>query len=355
MANSNKAKGPVEEPAIESSKLPKTQTELNMSDEELVSITSQHLLLPDHDVQVVSDHNNDLHQRQSQNVQAYAKITGKDWTYYIKRLRTCIGRPPESLSQSDRAPSTPADNEKSELPSASAEQNRVHIDLGPSKLVSRSHAEIYFDSESEHWNIIVNGRNGIKVDNVPVRRGQTKRLNSGHVIEIAGVEMMFVLPGDEVGVEIHPVYLLRAGLIQPDYSHDAMAEQKTSDQSGGRPSSSYGSAVRSQKGQQGQLPIAPAPPDYRKPDNTPIRLKGKNGASSPYGIGGTMMMNTDQIDFSLDENQHLKPSFTYSQLITQALLASEDERQTLSAIYNYVAANYSFYRREDSQKGWQVC
>ncbi|KAI9732243.1 MAG: transcription factor [Claussenomyces sp. TS43310] len=350
-----RTKDPIAGPVVEPLKLPRTQAELSMSDEELVSITSQHLLLPSHDVQVVRDHNNDLHQRQSQNVQAYAKITGKDWTYYIKRLRTCIGRPPESYSHSDRAPSTPVESkEGSELPGAMPDQSRVHIDLGPSKLVSRYHAEIYFDSESEHWNIIVNGRNGIKVDDAAIRRGQKTKLNSGHVIEIAGVEMMFVLPGDEVGVDIHPMYLQRAGLVDPDYHHDIMPEHKTSDPPAGRPFSSHDSGLRSQRGLQGQLAIAPAPPDYRKPD-TPMRLKGKGGStSSPYGnVGGTMMVNADQIDFSLDENQHLKPTYTYSQLITQALLSSKDERQTLNAIYKYVADNYSFYRREESQKGWQ--
>ena len=62
--------------APEPTKLPTSQAELNMSDEDLVSTVSQHLAMPDHFVQVARDHDNHHHQRQSKNVAAYAKVTG---------------------------------------------------------------------------------------------------------------------------------------------------------------------------------------------------------------------------------------------------------------------------------------
>jgi hypothetical protein len=70
--------------------------------------------------------------------------------------------------------------------------------------------------------------------------------------------------------------------------------------------------------------------------------------------GGTMMMNDQQVDLSLEENQHIKPSYTYSQLISQAILESPDEQRTLNEIYNYCKKNYAFFRRPEHEKGWQV-
>jgi hypothetical protein len=342
---------PVEDTVAEAYKLPRTQAELDMSDDALVTTVSQHLLMPSHFVQVAHDHDNALHVRQSKNVQAYAKITGKNWTFYVKRLRTNIGRPPEGFIPLEDSPKTPAaSNEGVELPAASTEPSRIHIDLGPNKLVSRLHAEIFFDSETSRWSIIVNGRNGVKVDDQLLRRGQETKLSSGHVIEIGGVEMMFVLPENENKIEIHEKYLRRAGLIQPEPEDDMSIDSK-----GDRPRPSQGGPIRPHH--TGPLAIAPAPPDYRRPD-TPIRQRNKGSAfsTSPAyaGTGGTMMMNADQIDLSLDQNQHIKPTYTYSQLISQAILESPDEQRTLNEIYNYCKKNYAFFRRAEHEKGWQV-
>jgi hypothetical protein len=328
---------------------------LDLSDEALVTTVSQHLLLPSHFVQVAHDHDNALHQRQSKNVQAYAKITGKNWTFYVKRLKTNIGRPPEGYIPVEGSPKTPAaSNEGDELPAAPTEPSRIHVDLGPSKLVSRLHAEIFFDSETSRWNIIVNGRNGVKVDDQLLRRGQEMKLSSGHVIEIGGVEMMFVLPENENKLVIHQKYLRRAGLIESEPQDDLSVDPKNpgsfmSDRVQGGPIRTHHT---------GPLAIAPAPPDYRRP-NTPIRSRNRGGAfsTSPAyaGAGGTMMMNADQIDLSLDQNQHIKPTYTYSQLISQAILESPDEQRTLNEIYNYCKKNYAFFRRAEHEKGWQVC
>jgi hypothetical protein len=337
-----------EEPAPTPNKLPRTQAELDMTDEALVTTVSQHLLMPSEFVQVSQDHDNALHQRQSKNVQAYAKITGRNWTFYVKRLRTNIGRPPEGYIPVGESPKTPAaSNEGLELPGAPTEPSRIHVDLGPNKVVSRLHAEIFFDTEALVWKIIVNGRNGVKIDENLLRRGQEMKLQSGHVIEIGGVEMMFVLPENENEVVIHEKYLRRAGLIQPEIVNDQLADND-------RSRISQGGTTRSQHG---PLAIAPAPPDYRRPD-TPIRQRNKGGAvsTSPAyaATGGMMMMNADQVDLSLDENQHIKPSYTYSQLISQAILESPDEQRTLNEIYTYCKKNYAFFRRPEHEKGWQV-
>lgn len=276
----------------------------------------------------------------------------------MKRLKTNIGRPPEGYIPTDASPKSPAaSNEGEQLPAAPTEPSRIHVDLGPNKLVSRLHAEIFFDSETSRWNIIVNGRNGIKVDDQLLRRGQETKLSSGHVIEIGGVEMMFVLPENENKLVIHEKYLRRANLIQPELQDDMPIDPKnTGSFMSDRAWASQGGPIRTHHA--GPLAIAPAPPDYRRP-NTPIRQRSKGGvfSTSPAyaGAGGTLMMNADQIDLSLDQNQHIKPTYTYSQLISQAILESHDEQRTLNEIYNYCKKNYAFFRRAEHEKGWQVC
>jgi forkhead protein FKH len=314
-----------------------------MTDDSLITTVSQHLLLPNHFVQVAHDHGNVRHQKESKNVQAYAKITGRNWTFYVKRLSTSLGRPPEGVIIPGDSPKTPvASNEGSNLPATPTESSRIHIDLGPNKLVSRLHADIYFEPNESAWKIIVNGRNGAKVNEKLVCRGQHMKLSSGDVIEVAGVEMMFVLPENEYKVRIHPKFLRRAGLIQPDPRDEMLAEQNADEVDKGM------SFVQPGR------PLNLAPPDYRKPD-TPIKTrKGYSTSPAHVAAGGTMMMSADQIDLSLDHNQHIKPMYTYSQLITQALLESPDEEKTLSDIYIFLKKKYAFFRHAENEKGWQV-
>lgn len=47
-----------------------------------------------------------------------------------------------------------------------------------------------------------------------------------------------------------------------------------------------------------------------------------------------------------------KPSYSYAQLIVQAISASPEKQLTLSGIYAFIAKHYAYYRREAS-KGWQ--
>lgn len=53
-----------------------------------------------------------------------------------------------------------------------------------------------------------------------------------------------------------------------------------------------------------------------------------------------------------EKKSHLKPPYSYAQLIVQALLASKDRKQTLSSIYQFISERYPYYKLED--KGWKV-
>jgi hypothetical protein len=307
-----------------------------MDDDDIVNTVIPFLASTESIVQAARDHANERYKAE-RNVSAFAKLSGKDWTFYVTKVRNIIGRPPESGQQ--------------------APGSKVDIDLGPSKHISRQHAEIIYDSETEQWYIEVVGRNPIKLDGEKFLRSSRTRLVNGQVIEIGGIEMMFALPTENAKLQIHPRYLERAGLIQSAEQGDEYQDGEGVDSSTSTaPDSSSQPAKHGQSSIQGGLPIAPAPPDYRRP-GTPLSARSKGGYStgkSPGFPGSTMLMNSDDVDLSLDSNAHIKPSYSYAQLISQAILDAEDEKLTLNGIYTFITNKYAYYRNQGGG-GWQVC
>ncbi|KAJ4264733.1 transcription factor [Fusarium torreyae] len=276
------------------------------NDDQLVSQITQHLR--SQDVQASKDHANVIHEAKGDGVKAYAKVAAQDWTFYITKLVVNIGRAPETSHNSQAAGSDDDDQ-------------HVHIDLGPSKMVSREHATISFDSKDEKWFLRVKGRNGAKVDSSPVKAGQSHPLTSGEVIEIGNVEMMFVLPSEIIPLTVHPVFLQRAGVSVHT------PQSRTSRR---------------------QPLIAPAPPEYKRPGTPPSAQSVKSPAASTPAV----MVGANGVDLSQDENQHIKPQYSYAQMITQAILNAPDGKLNLNGIYNYIMNTYAYYRHQQAA-GWQ--
>lgn len=279
-------------------------------DQILLQVTQQ---LKGQPVQAAKDHANAIHEYQADGdgVKAYAKVAAQDWTFYITKLSVNIGRAPESGHPDD-----PDD------------EGYVHIDLGPSKTVSREHATISFDSKDEKWLLLVKGRNGAKVDGEPFKPPAAHSLTSGQVVEIGNVEMIFVLPSEISPLHVHPAFLERCGL-SPQATH-APASRR-------------------------QPLIAPAPPDYRRPGTPPSSLRrgAALGAKSPAVSTPAVIMGTNGVDLSHDDNQHIKPQFSYAQMITQAILNAPDGKLNLNGIYTFIMNSYAYYRHQQAA-GWQV-
>lgn len=303
--------------------------------------------------QADKDHANAKHESKG-DIEAYAKIAAKEWTYYVKQLNINLGRNSEPTS----GPPNIVDAD---------DEGYVHIDLGPSKVFSRKTARIYYDTGSEKWFLQVKGRNGLKVNGAPLKRDDgPHRLSSGDVVEVGGLEMMFVLPSTSEPLEIHSMFLQRIGhgpsalkgprsSPVPETRHalpapssaatDPVASGNTP---GARPASSRGSFPQ---------PIAPAPVDYKRP-GTPPSAKSRIAVSShhkspAFSSAGTLLLNHNDVDYSLDENKHLKPSYSYAQMITQAIMQTDDQKLTLNGIYRYITDNYAYYRTQPPG-GWQV-
>lgn len=282
-------------------------------DDHVVSQVTQHL--KSQPVQAAKDHANAIHEANGDGVKAYAKIATQDWTFYITKLSVVIGRAPDTSHADDHKP----------------DQGHVHIDLGPSKMVSRDHASISFDPKDEKWLLQVKGRNGAKVDGQALKPPASLPLTSGQVIEIGNVEMIFVLPSEISPLHVHPMFLKRCGLATDPLRPPPPRRQTF---------------------------IAPAPPEYKRPGTPPSvqrRPAPSSSAKSPAAAATTpaIMVGANGVDLSHDDNQHIKPQYSYAQMITQAITNAPDEKLNLNGIYTFVMNSYSYYRHQQAA-GWQV-
>ncbi|KZF24155.1 hypothetical protein L228DRAFT_218540 [Xylona heveae TC161] len=303
-------------------------------------------------VQVSIDHANSILERDYKNgVQAYAKVAGRDWTYYVKTLRVNIGRPPDGAARlGSEQPSQPSPG------LGQQDENLIQIDLGPSKLVSRLHAEIFFDATGAAcWHIIVNGRNGVKVNETVLKRGQQMKLSCGDILEIAGTQMIFITPDEQP--QIHPNFLNRARLLAAEEEGaltSGLPHAHPESSYHGQPTSAPQQPPASRNAGSSQVPLAPAPPDFKR-QSTPASSRGVDSdhksKASPAYHRGMMMESTEEIDYSADSARDLKPPYSYATMIGQAILASEEEKLTLNSIYQWIMEKYAFYRY--SQSGWQ--
>ena len=275
--------------------------------------------MPKEEVKAAIEYANDKNARfHSEGVTAYAKLAGASWTYYVKALKVYIGRPPDSRPNSGAT-----------SPSYREMPPEVDIDLGPSKMVSRQHAIIEYDTEGDgNWAIFVTGRNGMKMDTENYKKGTKATLHSGQVLEIAGVQMMFVLP--DVDCKIHPFFRRRRLSEPQEESFPPPVLPQESPVPDGMPSSSH-------------IQIAA--------DSPQGEAATKKKPASAYSRG-MVLESSDNVDYAADSSRDIKPNISYALLIAQAILSSPEEQLTLNKIYEYIMENYAFYRH--TQSGWQV-
>ncbi|WEW55240.1 transcription factor [Emydomyces testavorans] len=324
------------------------------TNQELVDSVISCLGVAKEPVAVMNEHSNaKTRQENQESVKAYAKIAGREWTYYVKNLHVTIGRPPDREQKLD-AQSSPVAVAAQSLP-------EVHIDLGPNKVVSRLHAEIYYDGTEDPpcWRIRVNGRNGVRLNNAIVKRGSSAPLKCGDVIEIANTQMMFVTPGDQA--DIHPWFLNKLQGLQAteeagtwDATQHAHPEPSVSS----RPTlyTSHGPQRANSKNGVGAAQATAVTPSKRQATPVAVRPKSRDAGDatvkpSPLYNRGMMMESTEEIDYSSDSAKDLKPPYSYANLIGQAIFSTDEEKMSLSNIYKFIMEKYAFYRHTNS--GWQ--
>ncbi|KAL9100112.1 MAG: hypothetical protein Q9163_004473 [Psora crenata] len=297
--------------------------------QELTDIVTRYLDVAPEEVAVAEEYNPEVWDDYGKNVQAFAKISGRKWTYFVTEVRIVIGRQSEDSKEGDA--------------------EKVHIDLGPNKMISRLHAELYYDQEAEAWQISVHGRNGVRVNERQIRRNETHRIESGDIIGIAGTQMLFQLAGQRM--DIKPFFYAKMRLAQ------------------GLEGSATVPALLHGGPYMNDLPIGylPVHGGLSAPSTLPYGLLGPRPQTpessvrqapttsakkrSPGYKKGMMIQSTEQIDYSLDSSKDIKPGCSYASMITWAILSSPDEAISLNGIYQWIRDHYAYYRLTNS--GWQ--
>lgn len=318
------------------------------------------LRVADRQVNATEDFANDLLEGQ-ENVPGYGKIAGRDWAFIIRKVEVNIGRP----EAHERLPVEDANGQ----PGTPSHKTVVDIDLGPDRQVSRSHAIISYDGASGNWFIVVNGRNGLRVDNNLLKRGAKSFLRNGSVIEIAGTQMAFITtPNDDSDGPVWDASIIRQAQKSSEEDDDGYDDTRMN-----------GSRSHAHPQHRGQLGDANRqPPQYNTqqqqqsrthphsqraanlhsgapgPPGTPLRpttaTMSKSSPSANYARGITME-STESIDYSSSSAKDLKPPHSYAQLIGMAILSTHEQQMTLNNIYKWIMANYAFYRFNTG--GWQ--
>lgn len=280
---------------------------------DLVNAVISTLQIPEDRTNVATDYAND--KNLATEVQAYAKIAGRDWTYYVRTLAISIGR-----------------NTENNPTNAPASQQTVNIDLGPAKVVSRQHAAIKYNMDLKCWELTVLGRNGARIDGnkVPVGSEHATPLHSGAILDIGGTQMMFILP------DAPPSILQKMlNVCLSRYKQQGNKMPATSNN-------------------------LPRNPTMHQPLNSMRLFLGVTGfqmfdkanlTHSPSSVSAVSLQNNLDQDLSKEDAKDIKPPYSYATMITQAILSNPDGVMSLSEIYNWISSHYAYYKY--SKAGWQ--
>lgn len=80
-----------------------------------------------------------------------------------------------------------------------------------------------------------------------------------------------------------------------------------------------------------------------------------NGVSQHPVTASSPAISPSSSTFSCSSSdaEDQRPPYSYIALILKAIEATSDKRQTLSGIYQYIAANFPYYRNHKNVSGWQ--
>ena len=269
--------------------------------QDMINAVVSTLLAPEEKTNVSIAYANE--KNQATEIQAYAKIAGKDWTFYVKSLAVSIGRNIELSAPSNTNITTPL----------------IDIDLGPAKVVSRLHAAITYNLDLRCWELKVLGRNGARIDGqkVNVDSPNVNALHSGAILDIGGTQMMFILPD-------------APAVVAPKMLEKCLLRYK-----------------EQQQQQNKQISSGPG-----IGGSTSFQMFDKAHLThSPSSISANSLQSNLDQDLSKEEAKDIKPPYSYATMITQAILSNPQGVMSLSEIYNWIADHYAYYKY--SKTGWQ--
>ncbi|KAJ1659784.1 hypothetical protein IWQ61_001181 [Dispira simplex] len=299
-------------------------------------------------------------------VQAYAKLEGPGLCYFIRTLRIVIGRRTTAF-------------------------DKVDVDLGAVKAVSREHAVINYNFSSAQFELSVLGKNGLFINDLFVPKGATVPLVHRTKIQVAVYYFTFLLPkvpvsstphespvmatpsklnstpsggGVQSGQYHHYHHRHHHGTYHPSHTPGTVVQPHSNpvqfQAAHSHPSMLHSPLVSQSQTQSQPLsgrPILQAKLSVQPSPNHPIPIAAAthlpHTPSTPPQPGHRTPVpggshDEGEVDYTKSDQ---KPHYSYASLIAQAINSTEAKKITLNGIYNYIAQTYPYYRQ--AKNGWQ--
>lgn len=248
-------------------------------------------------------------------VQAYAKLQGESFVYYVQSLSLTLGR-------------------------GVAGREKVDVDLGTSRSISRVHARIEYDFPLRQFVITPLGKNGIVIDGVPFSQHHSPiPLKSKSCVQIGDVTFFFLLPIGNISNTMGPLGTLHPFSI-----------------AGG---ANVGEPRLAGKVTLPGSPRSPSPADDGALEESDMEHDGEGDGEGEAGDGD------GDGDGDMDGEPHeampggsggsagfTKPPFSYATLISQAIRSTKGKKITLAGIYQFILTTFPYYRSLEAS-GWQ--
>ncbi|CAR22420.1 Fhl1p [Lachancea thermotolerans CBS 6340] len=129
---------------------------------------------PNSELPMTEFHDGANSETEQSKISAYARLDFQSFTFYVQTLQVIIGR----RSENDFS-------------------HKVDVNLGPSKSISRRHAQIFYNFGTGRFELSIMGKNGAFVDDTFVERGITVQLKNKAKVQIGQIPFQFVLPDQE--------------------------------------------------------------------------------------------------------------------------------------------------------------
>ncbi|ODV91071.1 hypothetical protein CANCADRAFT_116276 [Tortispora caseinolytica NRRL Y-17796] len=262
-------------------------------------------------------------------VSAYARLDFDTFTFYLQTLELFLGRrSSKKLAHEDS-------------------QDKVDVDLGPSKSISRRHARIFFNFGHQRFEITITGRNGAFVNGTYVELGVTVPLTHNTRVQIGQIPFTFVLPDmpDDAKPELYMDAL--------DIEENAIGKRKH------RPSNADTEIVDEKKPRR-KRSKAKTKSDQEitsdkesKPEKEPkadkdAKLDKKTKPKDEFAPYPYEELPEDQIPPEYRE----RPNISLSQILIEVIRKYGNEKgMSLSQIYRGIQESYPYFRYRPP--GWQ--
>ena len=244
---------------------------------------------------------------------AYARLDFQSYTFYVQTLHAVIGR----RSENDTT-------------------HKVDVNLGPSKSISRRHAQIFYNFGTGRFELSIIGKNGAFVDDVFIERGNTVPLHNKTKIQIGQIPFQFVLPEKDNQTQ------------EDNIPEDKKETKDTPKEQITKPSSESKPKSKPKTKSQNNIDTKPKEPKKKaaktsKPVKKEPKEKEKKIPKPPKKV------------YTLEEipvEYRTKPPFSYSAMLTTCIRKySSEQGMSLSEIYGGIRELYPYYKY--CPDGWQ--